>query len=104
MLRDLMVCLVADLDKIDPKTNLPYTVSKTYMRTFMSEHKLKPRATAAVDPARARQATAAVRDGWFQSLEEFVGQLHANGKVSACPATRRTPAMRASTPPWLVCI
>jgi len=67
MLRDLMVCLVADLDKIDPKTNRPYTVSKTYVRNFLREHKLKPRATAAVDPARARQATAAVRDRSFQT-------------------------------------
>ena len=89
MLRDLMVCLVSDTNKIDPKTNQRYKVSKSYVREFMREHKLRPRATAAIDPVRARQATAEVRDRWFQSVEDFVRKLHADGKVSS---RRRAPS------------
>ena len=85
MLRDLMLCLVHDLNKIDPKTNRRYTVSMSSVRDFMRQHKLKPRVAAAIDPARAEQASAAVRDRWFQSVEEFVRQLHSDGKVSTHP-------------------
>ena len=100
-----MVCLVVENDKIDPKTNQRYKVSKSYVRKFIKANALRPRATAAIDPVRARQATAEVRDRWFQSVEEFVRQLHADGKVSsrrraaAPPRPPRPLASLAPSPP-----
>jgi hypothetical protein len=59
----------------------PYVVSDSLIKKWMEMHKLKSYKTSAIHPTRAAKATVELRDHFFKMVDDYVKQLHAEGKV-----------------------
>lgn len=67
--------------RIDPLTGKPYVISYSYIKKFMIKYNISLQKSSQLDPKRAMNATADIRDAWFDLLDAYVKRLHSERKI-----------------------